>query len=82
MNGKQTIQANVIDTNRRPRGWMTVDVEFHKNLPVEVVHNGKTYHYTDKDGVWMATGRETREMATDEDARLWITLDGCIVLED
>ena len=30
----------------------------------------------------MTTGRETREMATIEDARLWITLDGRIVLED
>jgi hypothetical protein len=30
----------------------------------------------------MSTGRETREMATPEDARLWITLDGRIVLED
>jgi hypothetical protein len=82
MNSKQTIEAKVIDTNHRLRGWMNVDVEFHQNLPVEVIHDGKTYTYTGKDGVWMSTGHETREMATIEDARLWITLDGRIVLED
>ena len=82
MNSKQTIEAKVIDTNHRLRGWMNVDVEFHQNLPVEVIHDGKTYTYTGKDGVWMSTGRETREMATIKDARLWITLDGRIVLED
>ncbi len=82
MNSKQTIEAKVIDTNHRLRGWMSVDVEFHQNLPIEVIHDGKSYAYTGKDGVWMSTGRETREMATIEDARLWITLDGRIVLED
>ena len=82
MNSKQTIEAKVIDTNHRLRGWMNVDVEFHQNLPVEVIHDGKAYSYTGKDGVWMSTGRETREMATPEDARLWITLDGRTVLED
>lgn len=79
---RQTIEAHVIDTNHRARGAMTIEVEFHKGLPVEVIHDGKTYNYTGKDGVWMSTGRETREMATPEDARLWITLDGRIVLED
>jgi hypothetical protein len=82
MNSKQSVEAKVIDTNHQLRGWMNVDVEFHQNLPVEVTHDGMTYSYTGKDGVWMSTGRETREMATKEDARLWITLDGRIVLED
>jgi hypothetical protein len=82
MNSKQTIEAKVIDTNHQLRGWMDVAVEFHQSLPVEVIHDGRTYSYTGKDGVWMSTGRETREMATMEDARLWITLDGRIVLED
>ena len=61
---------------------MDIQVEFHQGKPIEVVHDGKTYTFTGKDGVWMSTGRETREMATPEDARLWITLDGRIVLED
>ena len=82
MNSKQSIEATVIDTNHQLRGQMDVQVEFHQNLPVEVIHDGKTYTYTGKDGIWMSTGRETREMATIEDARLWITLDGRIVLED
>ena len=78
----QTLTAQVIDTNHRMRGWMDIQVEFHKSLPVEVTHDGKTYTFTGKDGVWISTGRETREMATMEDARLWITLDGRTVLED
>ena len=82
MNSKQTIEAKVIDTNHHLRGWMDIQVEFHQGKPVEVVHDGKTYTFTGKDGVWMSTGRETREMATPDDARLWITLDGRTVLED
>ena len=82
MNSKQTIEAKVIDTNHHLRGWMDIQVEFHQGKPVGVVHDGRTYTFTGKDGVWMSTGRETREMATIEDARLWITLDGRIVLED
>ncbi len=82
MNSKQSIEAKVIDTNHHLRGWMDIQVEFDQGKPIEVVHDGKTYSFTGKDGVWMSTGRETREMATPEDARLWITLDGRIVLED
>jgi hypothetical protein len=82
MNTQQTLEAKVIDTNHLLRGWMDVAVEFHENLPVAVIRDGKTYSFTGKDGVWMSTGRETREMATLEDARLWITLDGRTVLED
>jgi hypothetical protein len=82
MTTKQIIEAKVIDTNNHLRGWMDVEVEFHKNLPVVVIHDGKTYNYTGKDGVWMSRGRETREMATTDDARLWVTLDGTQVLED
>jgi len=78
----QTINANVTDTNHRLRGRMNVEIEFLAGRPCEVRHDGKTYTYTGKDGVWMSTGRGTREMATIEDARLWITLDGRIVLED
>ena len=82
MTTTQTIEALVTDTNGRLRGQMAIAVEFHQGVPCEVIHDGKTYSYTGKDGVWMSTGRETREMATMEDARLWITLDGRIVLED
>jgi len=79
---KQTIEAKVIDTNHHLRGWMEIQVEFQESKPVEVSHDGMTYFFTGKDGVWMSTGRETREMATFDDARLWITLDGRTVLED
>jgi hypothetical protein len=79
---RQTITATVIDTNHRPRGQMDVDVVFDHDDPVEVVHDGQTYFYTGKDGIWTTSGEETREMATADDARLWITRDGQTVLED
>ena len=78
----KTIHANVTDTNHRPRGMMDVRVEFHQGNPAEVAHDGKTYIYTGKSGSNLRTGLPVREMATEEDARLWITLDGRIVLED
>ena len=44
MNSKQSIEATVIDTNHQLRGQMDIQVEFHQNLPVEVIHDGKTYN--------------------------------------
>ena len=82
MNTKQTIETIVTDANGHPRGVMSIEVDFHKNGPCEVTHEGHTYRFSGKDGTHMATGRPTREMATDEDARLWITLDGAHVWED
>ncbi|MCX8017710.1 MAG: hypothetical protein N2690_07420 [Rhodocyclaceae bacterium] len=78
----KAILAKVFDTNHRLRGHMDIQVEFHEDKPFEAIHDGKTYTFTGKEGVWMAAGRETREMATIDDERLWITLDGCVVLED
>ena len=82
MDSKQTIEANVIDTNHQQRGRMNVTVEFYQSLPVEVTHDGKTYSYTGKSGSNLKTGLPVREMATADDARLWITLDGQQVWED
>lgn len=82
MTTKQPVKTKVIDTNHHLRGWMDIQVEFCQDKPVSVVHDCKTYSFTGKDGIWMSAGRETREMATHDDARLWITLDGRTVLED
>lgn len=82
MTTKQRIETIVTDTNGRLRGVMDIQVEFHKGAPCEVIHAGQSYHATGKEGAHMATGRLTLEMATDDDARLWITLDGTHVWED
>lgn len=82
MTTKQDIETIVTDTNGRLRGVMGIQVEFHRGVPCEVIHAGQTYLATGKEGAHMATGRLTREMATDDDARLWITLDGTHVWED
>jgi hypothetical protein len=47
-----------------------------------VRHNGKSYAFTGKAGTNSKTGAAVRELATSEDARLWITLDGQTVWED
>ena len=77
-----TITAQVTDTNHRPKGAMPVQVEFDAEGPVRAQHAGQVYRYTGKAGHNLATGVAVREMATIDDARLWITLDGTQVWED
>ena len=77
-----TITAQVTDTNHRPKGAMPVRLEFDAEGPVRAQHAGQVYRYTGKSGHNRATGLAVREMATIDDARLWITLDGKQVWED
>ncbi len=77
-----TITAQVTDTNHRPKGVMLVLVEFDAEGPVRAQHAGQVYRYTGKSGHNRATGLAVREMATIDEARLWITLDGKQVWED
>mgnify|MGYP001609946338 CR=1 FL=1 len=78
----QTLTAQVIDTNHHPRGAMPIKVEFDREAPIRVEHDGQTYRYTGKSGSNSKTGLPVREMATEDDARLWISLDGQRVWED
>ena len=57
-------------------------IEFHQDAPLTVLHDGLSYHFTGKSGTNLKTGLPVREMATEDDARLWITLDGQQVWED
>jgi len=77
-----TVTAQVTDTNHRPKGTMPVRLEFDAEGPVRAQHAGQVYRYTGKAGHNRATGLAVREMATIEDARLWITLDGQQIWED
>lgn len=77
-----TLTTQVIDTNHRARGAMTIEVEFDVSVPVSVRHDGQSYHFTGKSGTNLKTSLPVREMATENDARLWITLDGTQVWED
>ena len=78
----QTLTAQVIDTNHRARGAMAIEVEFCAEVPVSVCHDGQRYHFTGKSGTNLKTGLPVREMATEDDTRLWISLDGQQVWED
>lgn len=78
----QAINANIIDTNRRPRGVMPIAIDFDQIGPSRVEHDGQTYYFTGKNGTRFSDGRAVREMATEQDARLWITLDGNEISED
>ena len=78
----KSINAQVTDTNHRARGEMSIQVEFDQTGPYLVEHDGQTYCYTSKAGTNRKTGLDVREMATFDDARLWITLDGTQVWED
>lgn len=74
--------AQVTDTNHRARGSMQVAADFDQAGPAIVNHNGQTYSFTQKTGTNLKTGLPVREMATFDDARLWITLDGTQIWED
>ncbi len=77
-----SIEAIVTDANHRPRGTMSIGIECLQGSPIHVVHEGAAYYRTRKTGTHIATGLPTIEMATENDARLWITLDGTKVWED
>lgn len=77
-----SLRAQVTDANHRPRGMMNIEFEGDANGPFRVIHDGRTYWYTGKSGTHLASGVATREMATADDARLWITLGGTAVWED
>ncbi|MDI1245192.1 MAG: hypothetical protein PSV24_07305 [Rhodoferax sp.] len=78
----QTLRVQVTDTNQRPRGVMAIEAQFDHLGPYLVQHDGRTYSFTGKSGTHRASGVATREMATDSDARLWITLGGTAIWED
>jgi hypothetical protein len=82
MTTQQTLHAKVTDTNHNARGTMTIKVEFAEGAPLTVWHEGQRYLATGKQGTHRKTGLPVAEMATDQDARLWITLDGMQVWED
>lgn len=78
----KTINAQVTDANHRARGEMQIAVDFDQVGPTLVEHDGQTYCFTHKAGTNRKTGLPVREMATFDDARLLITLDGAKVWED
>ncbi len=82
MSTHQTLRAQVADTNQRPRGEMSMEIDFDHAGPYRVQHKGNTYCFTGKSGAHRASGVATREMAAADDARLWITLGGTAVWED
>lgn len=78
----KTITAQITDSNRAKRGAMDVTVEFDHIGPLQVHHDGQDYRFTGKDGVNFATGQAVREMATEQDARLWVNMSGTEIWED
>ena len=82
MSTQQSLRVQVTDTNQRPRGVMTIEADFDHVGPYRLQHDGHTYWFTGKSGTHRASGVATREMATADDARLWITLGGTAIWED
>lgn len=76
------LTACVEDTNGRKRGLMAIEVEFHDGGPLELFHDGRRYYATGKQGHNIATGLPAREMATELDERLWVSLDATRIWED
>lgn len=81
MSTTTSLRAQVTDANHRPRGMMNIEFDGDAHGPYRVAHDGRTYWYTGKSGTNRATGLPVREMATEDDCRLWITLGGTAVWE-
>ncbi len=82
MSAHQTLRVQVTNINQRPRGVMTIKVDSDHIGPYRVLHDGSTYWFTGKSGTHRASGVATREMATANGARLWITLGCTAIWED
>ena len=82
MSTHQTLRVQVPDTTQRPRGVMTIEVDFDHAGPYRVQNDDQAYRLTGKSGTHRASGVATREMATADDASLWITLGGTAIWED
>lgn len=78
----KNLTATLTDANNRSRGVMLVSIEFDATGPTRLQHDGQTYRSTGKVGRNQASGLTVQEMATVEDARLWITIDGERIWED
>jgi len=78
-----SVLADVTDTNHRPRGKMSIMVDFHQGEPVSIEHEGVTYCFSGKTGQNRDTGEEVRELKTEPDARrLWVNKDCSKLWED
>lgn len=78
----KTLKAQITDANNRVRGVMDIQVHADHIGPLIVIHSGHTYSFTGKSGTHIASGVATREMATSDDARIWITLCATCIFED
>ena len=83
MTAKTTLQATVTDTNGRNRGVMDILVEFSKLAPNIIIHDGRTFFATGKEGVNTKTCSAVIEAASDDNrARIWIARDASCIWED
>jgi len=81
MSTHQTLRVQVTDSNQRARGVMAIEADFDHLGPYRVRHDGRTYWFTGKSSTHRASGVTTREMASADAARLWITLGGVAIWE-
>ena len=66
----------VTDQNNKDLGEKAVQVDIDENGVLDsLVWDGQEYWPTGKDGKNIKTGRPVREMATENDERLWMSTD-------
>lgn len=82
MSNLPKMKAKVTDCNGKPRGLMTIRADFHHGAPITVVHDGKTYQATGKQGTTFKTRTASVELATEADERIWANLDATRIWED
>ena len=78
----KNINSELIDSKGVRKGVVAVTVYFEADGPLFIEHKGKNYLFTGKRGTDSDTGEAVRELANDNGARLWITLDGQMIWQD
>lgn len=70
------MQALMIKHNSKTPEQVEITVEFMAFAPYQAIYEGLIYWATGKKGRNLGTGRPMVELATDDDARMWISTDG------
>jgi hypothetical protein len=71
--------TQVIDQNNKDLGKKEVKIYSDHCGPYRVDYEGREYWSTGKSGNNIKTGKPSIEMATEDDQRLWITVDETLI---
>lgn len=73
--------ALVMDATHKYQGEAPVQVDADQNGPISINFRGQVYWFSGRSGVHVASGHPVREMLTQHNDRVWLTLYGDYIWE-